>query len=194
MLTTVPPDQGIVMRMQNYIMISPDPSVPQHDGLEWESLSKGTRFGQRFRPYPTHLAKTLSIPMLREVAHAWPSEVARVEAHPFRGMRHMDLPGSNGNEPADMYMVFMEHHWIVERWREALLWSWVVARGEYRAAHQRASGPDQWTKQIAQQAWRELGGSLDQKSIEVQRTKRRTLDNADEWAGTKATTVAFCEF
>ncbi|CCO34757.1 hypothetical protein BN14_08864 [Rhizoctonia solani AG-1 IB] len=31
-------EQGIVMRMQNYIAISPDPDVPQHDGLEWESL------------------------------------------------------------------------------------------------------------------------------------------------------------
>lgn len=93
-----------------------------------------------------------------------------------------------------MYMVFMEHHWIVERWREALLWSWVVARGEYRAKSQGESGPDVWSKSVAQQAWRELGGWLDVDNMQVRRAPRKTLEKSDEWAGAKATTVVFCEF
>ncbi|CAE6449506.1 hypothetical protein ACGC1H_005614 [Rhizoctonia solani] len=180
-------EQGIVMRMQNYITISPDPSVPQHDGLEWESLQYSNhllsnRFGSRLRPYPAHLAKTLSIPMLKEVARAWPEDLARVMGRPFRGMKHMVE-----NQPADMYMVFMEHHWIVERWREALLWSWVVARGEARTG----GNTDEWTDEVAQQAWRELGGKVGEDTLVAQRAPRSTLENADKWAGAKATTVSF---
>ncbi|KDN41724.1 hypothetical protein RSAG8_07255, partial [Rhizoctonia solani AG-8 WAC10335] len=180
-------EQGIVMRMQNYIPISPDPSIPQHDGLEWESLQYSNhllsnRFGSRFRPYPAHLAKTLSIPMLKEVARAWPDDLGRVVRRPFRGMKHMAE-----NEPADMYMVFMEHHWIVERWREALLWSWVVARGEARTG----GNTDAWTERVAQQAWKELGGQVGEDTLVVQRAPRSTLENAGEWAGAKATTVSF---
>ncbi|CUA68859.1 3-O-alpha-D-mannopyranosyl-alpha-D-mannopyranosexylosylphosphotransferase [Rhizoctonia solani] len=180
-------EQGIVMRMQNYIPISPDPSVPQHDGLEWESLQYSNhllsnRFGSRLRPYPAHLAKTLSIPMLKEVAQAWPEDLARVVRRPFRGMKHMVE-----NEPADMYMVFMEHHWIVERWREALLWSWVVARGEVRTG----GNTDSWTEQVSKQAWKELGGQVGEDILVVQRAPRSTLENADEWTGAKSTTVAF---
>ncbi|CAE6459063.1 unnamed protein product [Rhizoctonia solani] len=180
-------EQGIVMRMQNYIPISPDPSVPQHDGLEWESLQYSNhllsnRFGSRFRPYPAHLAKTLSIPMLKEVSRAWPEDLTRVVRRPFRGMKHMVE-----NQPADMYMVFMEHHWIVERWRETLLWSWVVARGEVRSK----KNPDAWTEGVAQEAWKELGGTMGEYNLTVQRAPRSTLENADKWSGAKATTVSF---
>ncbi|CAE6470929.1 unnamed protein product [Rhizoctonia solani] len=180
-------EQGIVMRMQHYIAISPDPDVPQHDGLEWESLQYSnhllsTRFGSRFRPYPAHLAKTLSVSMLKEVAQAWPEDLARVVHRPFRGMKHMEE-----NQLADMYMVFTEHHWIVERWREALLWSWVVARGELRSRND----ADSWTQGVAQQAWSELGGKTGEYTLSVTRSPRGTLENADEWAGAKATSVSF---
>ncbi|ELU38178.1 hypothetical protein AG1IA_07791 [Rhizoctonia solani AG-1 IA] len=184
-----------------------DPSVPQHDGLEWESLqysnhllSKphiirlnrfhpsspvrlGNRFGSRHRPYPAHLAKTLSISMLKEVSRAWPKDLNRVVRRPFRGMKHM-TKNENESEPADMYMVFMEHHWIVERWREALLWSWVVARGEIRSR----KDANAWTQGVAQQAWSELGGKMGEYTLAVTRAPRSTLENADEWAGAKATT------
>ncbi|KAF8713374.1 Stealth protein CR2, conserved region 2, partial [Rhizoctonia solani] len=184
-------EQGIVMRMQNYISISPDPSVPQHDGLEWESLQYSnhllsTRFGSRHRPYPAHLAKTLSISMLKEVSRAWPKDLNRVVRRPFRGMKHM-TKNENESEPADMYMVFMEHHWIVERWREALLWSWVVARGEIRSR----KDANAWTQGVAQQAWSELGGKMGEYTLAVTRAPRSTLENADEWAGAKATSVSF---
>ncbi|KAF8607028.1 hypothetical protein BDV93DRAFT_520623 [Ceratobasidium sp. AG-I] len=193
-------EHGIVMRMQNYITISPDPEVPQHDGLEWESLQYSNwllsnRFGTRHRPYPTHLAKTLSIPMLQEVSQAWSEETLLVESRPFRGMKHMDWFGTGESHitggSADMYMVFLEHHWVVERWREALLWSWVVGRGQHRAANHHESNADAWTKSIAREAWKELGGSADKSVLEVRRARRGTLDKANEWAGTQATTLTF---
>ncbi|KAJ1303233.1 hypothetical protein OPQ81_011431 [Rhizoctonia solani] len=144
-------EQGIVMRMQYYIPISPDPSVPQHDGLEWESLQYSNqllsnRFGTRFRPYPAHLAKTLSIPMLKEVARAWPEDLARVVRRPFRG-----------------------------------------CEGEARAP----GNADAWTQEVAQQAWRELGGTVGEDTLLIQRAPRSTLENADKWAGAKATNVSF---
>ncbi|KAG8767213.1 hypothetical protein FRC12_006390 [Ceratobasidium sp. 428] len=177
------------MRMQNYITISPNPDIPQHDGLEWESLQYSNwllsnRFGSRHRPYPTHLAKALSIPMLQEVTAAWPDDTALTASRPFRGMRHT-VGGT-----ADAYMVFLEHHWIIERWREALLWSWVVARGRDRVVG-RGEDVDGWTREVAEMAWKELGGSVGQTRLEVQREHRGTLDNADEWAGAKATNPVF---
>ncbi|KAG8688788.1 hypothetical protein FRC09_012730 [Ceratobasidium sp. 395] len=182
-------EHGIVMRMQNYITISPNPDVPQHDGLEWESLQYSNwllsnRFGSRHRPYPTHLAKTLSIPMLQEVATAWPDDIALTASRVFRGMKH------TVGGPADAYMVFLEHHWIVERWREALLWSWTVARGRDRVVG-RGEDVDGWTREVAEMAWKELGGSVGQMNLEVQREHRSTLDNAGEWAGAKATNPVF---
>ncbi|KAG9096263.1 hypothetical protein FRC06_008862 [Ceratobasidium sp. 370] len=143
------------------------PRHPQHDGLEWESLQYSNwllsnRFGSRYRPYPTHLAKTLSISMLQEVANAWPDEITLAASRAFRGMKHTQ----KGETTADAYMVFLEHHWVVERWREVLLWSWVVARG--------------WDRE-------ELGGSFEQTTLEVRRSHRSTLDNAHEWAGAKST-------
>ncbi|KAG8736834.1 hypothetical protein FRC10_008806 [Ceratobasidium sp. 414] len=183
-------EHGIVMRMQNYITISPNPDIPQHDGLEWESLQYSnwllsSRFGSRHRPYPTHLAKALSIPMLQEVADAWPDEIALVASRPFRGMKHTQ----GGETMADAYMVFLEHHWIVERWREVLLWSWIVARGWDRVG--RGEDPDVWTKEVAGMAWKELGGSVEQTMLEVRRSYRSTLDNTHEWAGAKATSPVF---
>lgn len=131
--------------------------------------------------------------MLQEVSKAWPAETLLVESRPFRGMKHMDWSSTGETAvtggPADMYMVFLEHHWIVERWREALLWSWVVARGQHRAGND----PDAWTHSIAQNAWRELGGTAGRPMLEVRRGWRSTLDKADEWAGTQATTLLFCK-
>ncbi|QRW06458.1 3-O-alpha-D-mannopyranosyl-alpha-D-mannopyranose xylosylphosphotransferase [Ceratobasidium sp. AG-Ba] len=181
-------EHGIVMRMQNYITISPDPDVPQHDGLEWESLQYSNwllsnRFGSRHRPYPTHLAKTLSITMLKEIASAWSEDMQLVASRAFRGMKH-----TTGG-PADAYMVFLEHHWIVERWRETLLWSWVVAKGVDRV--RRETDVDSWTNEVAQMAWEELGGVIGQSMLKVRRAPRSTLANANEWAGTKATTPTF---
>ncbi|KAG8715128.1 Xanthine phosphoribosyltransferase 1 [Ceratobasidium sp. 394] len=179
-------EHGIVMRMQNYITISPNPDIPQHDGLEWESLRYSNwllsnRFGSRHRPYPTHLAKSLSIPMLQEVADAWPNEIALAASRPFRGMKHM----RGGETTADAYMVFLEHHWVVERWREALLWSWVVARGCDRVRY--GEDLDVWTREVAEIAWKELGGSTGQMTLEVRRGHRSTLDDTHEWAGAQAT-------
>jgi hypothetical protein len=129
--------------------------------------------------------------MLKEISQTWTAEVARVAHHPFRDMRHMK---EQERGAADMYVVFLEHHWIVERWREALLWSWVVARGENRAHSQGENDPNAWTGLVAQQAWKELGGRLDTVEMQVQRAPRMSLENADEWAGAKATKVVFCEF
>lgn len=67
----------------------------------------------------------------------------------------------------DAYLPFLVTHWIVERHREALLWSWVVAR--------LGGDDDEWGPAQSAQAWRELGGALDKDQVDVRRKPRSSL-------------------
>lgn len=95
----------------------------------------------RHRPYVTHEAKGASLSLLHEMAQIWEAPFAATATHPFRETKH-------GN--ADPSMMFMLVHFVVERWREALLWSWAVAK--HGAAN------DRWTPDAMAAAWVELGG------------------------------------
>jgi hypothetical protein len=50
-------------------------------------------------------------------------------------------------------MGFIAAHFVVERWREGLLWSWTVARLGGRN--------DEWDAVTSDRAWSELGGDRD---------------------------------
>lgn len=87
---------------------------------------------------------------------------------------------------------------VVERWREILLWSWVVGR---------LGGPhNQWDAAIRSRAWSELGStgaepepehpSRNEAQITVTISTRETLDQDtvnNVLGRTGATVYAFCE-
>jgi hypothetical protein len=74
------------------------------------------RFGERARPYLAHQAKVISSPLLDEAASVWPSELEETAGVRFRG---------RGNE---VNTLFLATHYVLEKHREALLWSYFMAR------------------------------------------------------------------
>ena len=119
----------------------------------------GKRFGRRRRPYIQHEAKSVSMALLQELALVWPEAIAKT--HAFRETEAGD---------GDYYQMFMFTHYLVERAREALLWTWAVGR---------VGGIDNsWGEREAEQAWLEVGGSKDgdgSKEVEVESGTRDTL-------------------
>ncbi|KAH7335291.1 hypothetical protein B0J17DRAFT_669472 [Rhizoctonia solani] len=153
---------GPVLRMQSDLMVPPITRETKKAYGEWETLQYsnkllGDRFGQRYRPYTTHEAKTLVKSMVDEVTITWHSELHHTGQQRFR----------MNPEAKDAYLPFLATHWTVERHREALLWSWVVARI--------GGDDDEWGPAQSAQAWKELGGVEDRDLIDVRRKTRSTL-------------------
>lgn len=156
---------GPVLRMQSDLMVPPTTRDTKKVHGEWQTLQYsnkllGDRFGQRYRPYTTHEAKTLVKSMVDEVTITWNSELHHTGQQRFR----------LNPEAKDAYLPFLATHWMVERHREALLWAWVVARI--------GGDDDEWGPDQSAQAWRELGGVPEDKdslSVDVRRKPRSTL-------------------
>lgn len=89
------------------------------------------RFGKRPRPYLVHQGKAISAALLDEVASVWAEEMKKTASARFRG---------NGIE---VNTLFLATHYVIERHREALLWSFLVAKmdsskkGQYSFADRR---------------------------------------------------------
>lgn len=95
--------------------------------------------------------------MVDEVSITWNSELHHTGQQRFR----------LNPDAEDAYLPFLATHWIVERHREALLWSWVVARI--------GGDDDEWGPAQSAQAWSELGGAPDADSVDIRRDARSTL-------------------
>ena len=101
----------------------------------------GQRFGARYRPYVLHEAKAASMSIIRELSAMWGEHFERAAVHPFRET----VAGAG-----DVSMLFLMVHFLVERWREALLWTWVIGK--------HGGLDDQWDDDIMRRAWLDLGG------------------------------------
>ncbi|KDE04057.1 hypothetical protein MVLG_05496 [Microbotryum lychnidis-dioicae p1A1 Lamole] len=120
------PLTGPVIRMQRDLIVESSP--PDHlkgdaEG-EWRGLGftnwlLDQRFGARPRPYLLHVAKAISVPMLREVQSVFMEEMTATAGARFRG-----------KAPYEMQLWFLLHHYTIEKHREALLWSFFVARSD----------------------------------------------------------------
>ncbi|GBE85251.1 3-O-alpha-D-mannopyranosyl-alpha-D-mannopyranose xylosylphosphotransferase [Sparassis crispa] len=156
---------GVVLHLQSNLLVPPTKPHPRTQG-EWKSMGLtntmlGTRFGIRYRPYVVHEAKTASVPLLHEMALMWPGQFALTATHAFR-----ETQGGDG----DVNTMFLLSHFVVERAREALLWSWIVGR---------VGGlEDEWGEREASLAWAELGGGLEDKGLLVQTEYRDTLEKS----------------
>lgn len=132
---------GSVFRLQNHVRVSSSTkgtSKADPDG-EWPSLTYANwlldeRFGKRMRPYLAHFVKTYSAPLLQEVAAIWGEELTESAEVRFRGAGHGTALG----------LAFFTSNYVIERHREALLWSFLIARsdhdnsGSYSIAERRA--------------------------------------------------------
>jgi hypothetical protein len=148
--------------------------------LKYSNYLLSSRFGKRSRPYMVHVAKTISPTLLREINEIWGDEFDDTASHRFRGRR-------------DVYTTFLHGHYVVERWRELLLWSWVVGR---------IGRDDDTLGETDRNAmWDEVGGDEIQDQFVVSLDMRHTLEKgrvreALKKAGEEeptATEYIFCE-
>ncbi|KAI0312167.1 hypothetical protein OF83DRAFT_683401 [Amylostereum chailletii] len=152
---------GFVLRVQPWIVVPPTRD-PRPVRGEWQPLRESNvmlseRFGVSARPYLGHIAKSFSIPVLREMTAIWPEAFLRTSERQMRDVYR--------NELGDVHTVFLFGHFLVERWREALLWSWVVGR----------IGTDDDVFD-ADGAWNALGGAEEPDIMHVPSSERATLD------------------
>ncbi|KAJ7475403.1 hypothetical protein B0H11DRAFT_2427857 [Mycena galericulata] len=95
-------------------------------GGEWRSLGWSAhilnqRFGTRRRAYVQHNARALTLPLMHEATLTFGDYFALTPKSQFRGSH-----GVSGE--FEVNMIFTVSHFVMERHREALLWSWVVAK------------------------------------------------------------------
>ncbi|EIN08240.1 hypothetical protein PUNSTDRAFT_134631 [Punctularia strigosozonata HHB-11173 SS5] len=164
------PLSGPVLRMQPDLLVHPLPTTPAPTPQnpspktpaplppasgEWRGLGSAAshlsaRFGARGRPYLAHFSRALNLAVLAEAAAAFPRAFDAAARARFRGM--------SDAEP-EAHTLWLASHFVVERHREALLWSWVVGKwGGRRGALSSA---------VKAAMWAELGGGEDAEGEEI---------------------------
>lgn len=138
-----------------------------------------------------HEAKIVSAPILSELETIWPGAFARSASHLFRETAG---PGT----PPDINTLLLHAHFIIERAREALLWSWTVGKI--------GGADDRWGAEEARRAWMEVsaagvsGGAVGEVLVKAEHryTLERervenTLRDGGLNGGLGATSYVFCE-
>ncbi|KAJ7638322.1 hypothetical protein FB45DRAFT_399046 [Roridomyces roridus] len=87
-------------------------------GLEHTNWLLDQRFGKRERRYLHHVAKVMSVPLMREVAGIWANELSTTAEARFRGHK----PQVN--------LLYLTTWYTIEKHREALLYSFIMARAD----------------------------------------------------------------
>lgn len=160
----VTPLFGQVFRIQKDLGVggeAPGTSKQKSDG-EWPGMTYSAwlldrRFGIRQRGYLVHQGKMLSTPLLDEVASIWSDELKETAEVRFRG------------KGTEVNMLFLSTYYTIEKHREALLWSYFIARmdsrrqGTYSPEDRAALG-------------RELGVSIQDGQIMVARPDRPSYE------------------
>ncbi|KAJ7087918.1 hypothetical protein B0H15DRAFT_780946 [Mycena belliarum] len=175
MLLSLPPSAfhttlyGQVFRVDSSLLVAGDPSGSADGGGEWRSLGWSAhllneRFGMRKRPYMHHNARALSLPLLHELSLAFGSYFAATPLSQFRGSH-------NVADELEVNTIFMATQYVIERHREALLWSWIVAKWGG------ASG--MIDREQKERMWRELGGGEGNSTLTLGKADRTTADDVE---------------
>lgn len=112
--------------------INSPPQIDLSCNHEWSSLARsnhllGKRFGHRHRPSHMHIPKPLLTPIMHEVAIIWGRD------HLGRSTRRRFREDAKA-QPGDYNAVWLSETLLTERSREAMLWSWAVAKLGQEAA------------------------------------------------------------
>ncbi|KAH7091869.1 hypothetical protein BKA62DRAFT_77180 [Auriculariales sp. MPI-PUGE-AT-0066] len=158
---------GSVFRMYPSYVIPPSsfrdpsssPGSAEGIALEWSNELLSRRFGYRARPYPSHESKVVSTPLFRELAATYSDALLDSSRARVRSQK--------GSKVTNVHMMALYSWFVVERHREAVLWSWAVAR----MTQIKQKGEEDWVEA----AWRELGGVRGTKSLLVHAKTRATL-------------------
>ncbi|PWN47162.1 hypothetical protein IE53DRAFT_335873 [Violaceomyces palustris] len=115
------PLYGPVLRMDANLLVTGDPQPSQGGEGEWPALFRSAhlldqRFGRRKRPYVAHVQRSLSKPLLLEMRMVWAKEFHLSGLERFRG------------RGPSLATQFLAYHFVIERHREALLWSFFLLK------------------------------------------------------------------
>ncbi|PWN25845.1 hypothetical protein BDZ90DRAFT_228196 [Jaminaea rosea] len=114
------PLYGTVMHINRFFVIGPYEHPPIMKGelpsMRYSAYLLAQRFGKRDRHYIIHVQKVHSRPLVDEARMLWGDQFARTVGRRFRG----DGQGANSH--------LLSYNLQIERHREALLWSWFVAK------------------------------------------------------------------
>ncbi|TIB79690.1 hypothetical protein E3Q22_02359 [Wallemia mellicola] len=118
------PIHGPVLRSLSYSMYVPQEKPLGSRNGEGVAIARsswilGKRFGMRWRPYIAHHARSLSLPILNEAAIMFDNSFNNVTLARFRNTK---------DAPWAIQSFFFASWFITERHREALLWSWIIAK------------------------------------------------------------------
>jgi hypothetical protein len=105
----------------------------EEPGIKRAAWVLGKRFSLRPYYYITHHPRTLWLPLLREAAQTFPQAFTDTPLSRFR---------AQDDVPASVQAVFLGSWYVVERHREALLWTWVVAKWGGRSGNLSATTKD----------------------------------------------------
>ncbi|AGV14656.1 hypothetical protein, variant [Cryptococcus neoformans var. grubii H99] len=183
------PLAGNLVRFDPGLLV-PDVMTPDQlsDPGEWGALQHANqllsaRFSAHKRFYMHHLPKTQSRTILHEASIMWSPQLGLASTRGFRESKRGE---------GDVEMAWLITHLRVERWREALLWSWIVAKlGE----------KDVWEDDEKRELKKILGMTSSQgeeiEKAEITKGSRSTLGDLDAlteavgWEGPKATDYHF---
>ncbi|KAJ6586004.1 hypothetical protein B0H19DRAFT_1250747 [Mycena capillaripes] len=159
---------GPVFRMQPHLLVGGDASGDANGNGEWRSLGWSShlmsqRFGLRKRPYTQHNARALSVPLMHEMSLTFGAYFAATPFSQFRGSH-------NAPEELEVNTIFMATHFVIERHREALLWSWIVGKW---GGHRGVLGRDQ-----KKRMWRELDGR-EGDTLSLKKATRSTMEDIE---------------
>ncbi|KDR71214.1 hypothetical protein GALMADRAFT_143926 [Galerina marginata CBS 339.88] len=115
---------GPIFHLQPDLLVKPTgPTLPsgwsEWRGLQTAAAHLSERFGSRGRPYLVHNARSIPLPLLHEASMTFPSALASTATSRFRGM---------DDKNPETHTLWLATQFIVERHREALLWSWVIGK------------------------------------------------------------------
>jgi 3-O-alpha-D-mannopyranosyl-alpha-D-mannopyranose xylosylphosphotransferase len=173
------------------LLVKPD--IPRHlqsapgewGGLQHANVLLSGRFASRSRMYMHHLPKPLRKSLVDEASIMFSHQLADASTRGFRESKR---------GRADVEMSWLVSHLGIERWREALLWSFVVAR---------VGGVDGvWSEASRTELRRVLGLSEGDNTTEVvvEKSARETLKDVDRivdqagWERPKHTDNLWCKF
>lgn len=116
---------GPVLRLATQLTVPPHlptsmrSSPGEWGGLQHASLLLSKRFTLRSQPYPEHFPKSLTLSMMDEASIMFSTELGLASTRGFRESKR---------GKGDVEMAALASWLRVERWREALLWTWVVGK------------------------------------------------------------------
>ncbi|SPC66684.1 uncharacterized protein UHOD_02171 [Ustilago sp. UG-2017b] len=132
-------------------------------GIKRAAWILGQRFPMRTLPYITHHPRSLSLPLLKEAAQTFPEAFSNTTLARFRAQKEV---------PTSIQAFFLASWYIIERHREALLWSWIVAKW--------GGIGGKLSSKTKQAMWEELSGSRGLEDLKVTRPVRKSRDEDKE--------------